>query len=154
MYSWSAGYIVTGLEEFRRLVTERLEGRVLLVTVFGSRAKGRWGLVSDVDVAVLPASEEVDERLLLACEVAELASLAFGVPDDRVDVVFLDEELPIGLLYEAVARGVLTYCADEDLYARLRLRVISEYLDFRLFREKLELEHKFVKALGRGLVNG
>ena len=79
------------------MVAEKLAGRVLLVSVFGSRVKGRAGPLSDVDVAVLPASCILDEKLLLACDLAALASVAFGVPDDRVDIASLDDA-PLWLL--------------------------------------------------------
>jgi len=82
---------VEELARFAQLVAEKLAGRVLLVSVFGSRVKGRAGPLSDVDVAILPASRSLDERLLLACDLAALASEAFGVPDDRVDIAFLDD---------------------------------------------------------------
>lgn len=139
------------VEELKRLVEEKLRGRVLLVTIFGSRARGRATPLSDVDIAVLPASRDVDERLRIACDLAELASKAFKVPDDRVDVLFLDEDLPIELLFEAVARGILVYCSDRDLYADLRLRAISMYLDFKVFKEKLQLTRRFVEAVKRDL---
>ncbi len=141
------------VETFRRLVRERLGSRVLVLTLFGSRAEGRSTAASDVDVAVLPAGGGVEERLALACDVAELASRAFGVPEDRVDIVFLDDEsLPIELLFKAVARGVLIYCRDAELYRDLRLRVTSKYLDFRVFKEKLGLTQAYLRALRRDLV--
>jgi predicted nucleotidyltransferase len=43
---------VEELARFAQLVAEKLAGRVLLVSVFGSRVKGRAGPLSDVDVAV------------------------------------------------------------------------------------------------------
>ncbi len=92
--------------------------------MFGSRVRGGGGPLSDVDVAALPASRDVGERLLPACELAGLASEAFGVPDDRVDIAFLDEDPPLWPLFEALARGAVVYCADPDLCAGLRLRAI------------------------------
>lgn len=76
------------LAKFAKLVSSKLAGRVVLVSVFGSRVKGKAGPLSDVDVAVFPASRNLEEKLLLACDLAALASEAFEVPDDRVDVAF------------------------------------------------------------------
>jgi len=139
-----------GVEAFRELVSSRLAGRVVFVSLFGSVAEGRAGKLSDVDVAVLPKKVDAEGRLLLATEIAELASEAFGVPEDRVDVVFLDsEDLPIGLAYKAVVRGVTVYCAEKAACSELRLRVLSEFLDFQVFREKMDLERRYIEALKR-----
>ena len=135
------------------MVAEKLAGRVLLVSVFGSRVKGRAGPLSDVDVAVLPASRSLDERLLLACDLAALASEAFGVPDDRVDIAFLDNA-PLWLLFEALARGVVVYCADRELLANLRLKAVSEHLDFEVFKRKLNLTERYLEAVKRGVKGG
>jgi len=144
---------VEELARFAQLVAEKLAGRVLLVSVFGSRVKGRAGPLSDVDVAVLPASRSLDERLLLACDLAALASEAFGVPDDRVDIAFLDDA-PLWLLFEALARGVVVYCADRELLASLRLKAVSEYLDFEVFKRKLNLTERYLEAVKRGVKGG
>jgi predicted nucleotidyltransferase len=144
---------VEELARFAQLVAEKLAGRVLLVSVFGSRVKGRAGPLSDVDVAVLPASRSLDERLLLACDLAALASEAFGVPDDRVDIAFLDDA-PLWLLFEALARGVVVYCADRELLASLRLKAVSEYLDFEVFKRKLNLTERYLEAVKRGVKDG
>jgi predicted nucleotidyltransferase len=144
---------VEELARFAQLVAEKLTGRVLLVSVFGSRVKGRAGPLSDVDVAVLPASRSLDERLLLACDLAALASEAFGVPDDRVDIAFLDDA-PLWLLFEALARGVVVYCADRELLASLRLKAVSEYLDFEVFKRKLNLTERYLEAVKRGVKDG
>jgi len=144
---------VEELARFAQLVAEKLAGRVLLVSVFGSRVKGRAGPLSDVDVAVLPASCSLDEKLLLACDLAALASEAFGVPDDRVDMAFLDDA-PLWLLFEALARGVVVYCADRELLASLRLKAVSEYLDFEVFKRKLNLTERYLEAVKRGVKDG
>jgi predicted nucleotidyltransferase len=144
---------VEELARFAQLVAEKLTGRVLLVSVFGSRVKGKAGPLSDVDVAVLPASRSLDEKLLLACDLAALASEAFGVPDDRVDIAFLDDA-PQWLLFEALARGVVVYCADRELLASLRLKAVSEYLDFEVFKRKLNLTERYLEAVKRGVKDG
>ncbi len=61
-----------------------------MLVVFGSRATGKARPSSDLDVAVLPAGQESGldrHRLRIAVAVA-LGGLA---PDERVDVVLLDE---------------------------------------------------------------
>ena len=142
------------LAKLAKLVSSKLAGRVVLVSVFGSRVKGRAGPLSDVDVAVLPASRNLEERLLLACDLAALVSEAFGVSDDRVDVVFLDEDPPPWLLFEALVKGAVVYCADRDLLAGLRLKAMSEYLDFEVFKRKLNLVDRYLEAVKRWVADG
>ena len=130
-------------------VVRRYSDRIELATLFGSLVRGVWTPMSDVDVGVYPRDGGLDERLEVSFEVARSASEAFGVPEDRVDVVFLDEDLPIELLFDAVCRGVLAYCEDEAFYWEFRDRVTSEYLDFRVFRERLRLYETYAEALRR-----
>lgn len=145
---------VDELARFAKLVSDKLSGRVLLVSVFGSRVRGGAGPLSDVDVAVLPASWSSEEKLLLACDLAALASESFGVPEDRVDIAFLDEDPPPWLLFEALVRGRVVYSADRDLQASLRLRAVSEYLDFEVFKRKLNLVERYLEAVKRGVADG
>ena len=137
------------LREFESIVEERLKGRVALIILFGSRVSGRHTPMSDVDVAVYPSNPGIGEKLLLTADVMEAASRAFGVAEDRVDVVFLDEELPLELAFEILSRGKLVYCENRELYSELRARVLSKYLDFKVFAEKLAIHEEYLKAVRR-----
>jgi len=142
------------IEVFKEYVENRLKGRVLIVTVFGSVIEGKASLLSDVDVAVFPCVMSVDDRLNLVVDVMDLASQAFRVSENKVDVLFLDEDLPIELAYNALVKGVLVFCEDVDFYREFRLKVISEYLDFQVFKQKLKLFDKYLAAVKRGISSG
>ena len=137
----------TPLSVFGKLLEERIRGKAFFVVVFGSYVKGKMTKLSDLDIGVYPRSRDLDERLMLSFEIVRSASEAFSVPEDKVDVVFLDGELPIELLFNAVCRGELTYLEDKDFYSDFRDRIISEYLDFQVFKRKLKLCETYAKAL-------
>ena len=138
------------LREFKKLIELNLKDRILFVTVYGSRVRGKATKLSDLDVAIYPKTKNLDEKLLIAYEIPYLASKAFNLPDDKIDLLFLDEEIiPIELLYKAVVEGILVYCSEMDFYKNFRLKILSEYMDFQVFRNKLKLAEKFLKALER-----
>ena len=70
-----------------------------------------------------------------------------------MDIASLDDA-PLWLLFEALARGVVVYCADRELLASLRLKAVSEYLDFEVFKRKLNLTERYLEAVKRGVKGG
>ncbi len=138
--------------EVRKLVEARLKNRVSLITVFGSQIEGKATPLSDVDVAVLPRPGE--DIASLSVDLVSLASEAFKIPEDKIDIIFLDADLPIELLFRAVAKGVLIYCEDREFYVDYRLRIMSEYLDFQVFKRKLKLFESYIKSVKKRLSHG
>lgn len=104
---------------------EPIEGIAALL-VFGSRARGTARPDSDLDVAVLPASEDSGARRrlqsALAVAVADLA------PVGRVDVVLLDEA-PELLRQRVFETGRLLLCRDRIALRDLRVRTMREHGD-------------------------
>lgn len=124
--------MATELAEQIRAAVEPLDGISALV-LFGSRAGGRARANSDLDVAILPASE-VDDRLRLQVRVAgELAHLA---PEERVDVVLLDEASEL-LRHQVLSDGEVLICRDEKAWKQLRVRTMREHGDREHYRRIL-----------------
>jgi len=120
------------LAEQVRSAAEPIDGISALV-LFGSRATGRARANSDLDVAILPTND-VDDRLRLQVRVAgELAHLA---PDERVDVVLLDEA-PELLRHQVLSDGELLICRDEKAWKELRVRTMREHGDREHYRRIL-----------------
>jgi hypothetical protein len=69
-------------------------------------------------------------------------------------LLFFDEDLPPWLLFEALVKGAVVYCADRDLLAGLRLKAMSEYLDFEVFKRKLNLVDRYLEAVKRRVADG
>jgi predicted nucleotidyltransferase len=78
----------TALEEVRRIVTERLTGRDVMVVLFGSRASGSAGVASDIDVDVLPRTPLPTGLLSRIREALEESHVPYRV--DVVDLTSVD----------------------------------------------------------------
>jgi predicted nucleotidyltransferase len=128
---------MTDLDEQIRRAVEPLPGIDVLV-LFGSRAAGRPRADSDLDVAVLPATDDPRGRRRVLGEVA--VALAELAPLGRVDVVLLDEA-PALLRQRIMEGGRLLLCRAPGRWRAWRLRTMREYGDMeparRLFREAL-----------------
>ncbi len=135
------------VEKLRKELS-RLRG-VRFISLFGSIAEGKTTPLSDVDVAVLP--EEGADELLLVADILEIVTRSLGVTEDRVDVLLLNHANSLPLLYNAVVRGILLYCSDPQFCSEYKRRILSQYLDYLVFREKLDLRRKFLEAVGRSL---
>ncbi|MGI8426535.1 MAG: type VII toxin-antitoxin system MntA family adenylyltransferase antitoxin, partial [Actinomycetota bacterium] len=84
------------------------EADVLVAYLFGSRSRGAWGPLSDVDVAVLlrPDSDPWDRRLELLGLVSQI------VGSEKADLVILNEA-SVDLGYRVLRDGVILVSKDE-----------------------------------------
>ena len=120
-----------GLDPSKKNVLEKLSdvferNGILLVYLFGSRARGEVHEESDYDFAVLfGRAVDVLEEVELAVELAD----ALGVPADRVDIVSLDKA-GLDLAFKIIREGELVYARDEDTRRRFETRVLVNALDF------------------------
>jgi predicted nucleotidyltransferase len=112
-----------------------------LGVLFGSLARGRARPDSDVDVAILPGPEGLDDRADLELQ----SELARAVGRD-VDLVRLDRASTI-LMWQVARHGVALLEARAGEFARFRARAAAEYIDFapaflhhgEIFRRRLAL---------------
>ena len=115
--------------------TENIPGISVLV-IFGSRARGTHRPDSDLDVAVLPDTEDSHRRWHLQAGLA--AALADLAPEERIDVVLLDEA-PDVLRQRIMETGRVLICRDSAAWKELRVRTMREYGDRewarRVFRQ-------------------
>jgi predicted nucleotidyltransferase len=128
--------------------TESIPGISVLV-VFGSRARGTHRPDSDLDVAVLPDTEDSRARWRLQSGLA--AALADLAPEGRVDVVLLDEA-PDTLRQRVMETGRILLCRDPEAWKELRVRTMREYGD-REWARRLFQEAQF-RRLARGELSG
>lgn len=127
---------------------ENLPGISVLV-LFGSRARGDDRPDSDLDVAVLPASQDARERRYLRSDIA--VALADLAPEGRVDVVFLDEADDV-LRERVLEQGRVLLNRDPEAWKELRVRTMREYGD-REWVRNLYIEAQ-KKRLERGEPSG
>lgn len=135
--------------DLRRPVRERFEREadVLVAYLYGSRARGTAGPLSDVDVAVLlrQNSDLFQRRLDL------IAALAEVVGSDAADVVVLNEA-PVALAYRVLRDGELLFSRDERARIGHRVRVVDHFLDMAPMRRMYSegLRHRLREGrLGR-----
>jgi hypothetical protein len=109
----------------------RRDGRITLAYLFGSRARGTSGPLSDFDVAVLLTPEASRERAS-----GELVDgLVRLLKSERVDLILLDRA-PIPLRYQIVRDGKLLFSDDEKARERLVTETVMRYLDFQPIRDR------------------
>lgn len=112
--------VASAIEQTVAVVAEAEPG-VIAAWLFGSRGRGEGRPRSDLDVAVLTASEDADVADRIAAELALRTGL-------EVDVCRLEVAGPV-LAYEIVTGGRRVFVRDEDLADQHEERIRREYLD-------------------------
>jgi uncharacterized protein len=119
---------------------------ILFAYVFGSKAKNKTRLGSDLDIAVF--FKEEPELLEIGKIVCELESET----KNNIDLISLNNLYRKNpkLAYSVVAEGILLFCNNKNLLAQYKKNVFLYYLDFKpvidLFTRKLDeriLKKKF-----------
>lgn len=112
---------------------------ITAVYLFGSHAKGRSNLQSDIDIAVLYKKnvkrDLFNDSLKISCDLMERLSC------NKVDVVVLNSANPI-LKNQVYKYGVKVLCKDPVAAVRFKAASILEYLDFSPVRRPSELALK------------
>ena len=93
------------------------------VYLFGSRATGKTHTESDLDLAIIPRSDQARGQKLDI--LTDLARQGF----DNVDLVFLDTD-DIVLRFEAIKHNRLIYQTEDFDRGTLYSNVVRQYLDF------------------------
>lgn len=104
--------------------------RVQAIYGFGSRARGKPGRRSDVDLGVLLVSDEplsLREELLLRAEVVE------ELRRDDIDLVILNQAPPL-LAYEVVAADCRLFSRDDKVSDRFEARTAMRCFDTEWLR--------------------
>ncbi|MHA1247488.1 MAG: type VII toxin-antitoxin system MntA family adenylyltransferase antitoxin [Candidatus Thorarchaeota archaeon] len=102
---------------------------VRFAVLFGSLATGDAGPNSDVDIGVyLDKGRDIDLNVEL--EIGVLLERVLERED--VDLVVLNHANP-ALGFQAVNRGLLIFCVDEDEYEDFCVRAAAAFCDYREF---------------------
>lgn len=121
------------------------------LVLFGSRATGRARPDSDLDIAVLPTEAVDSPKARHRLQIAVIVALAHLAPDDRVDVVLVDEA-PVVLRQRIMEHGRVLRGAESKRWRELRRETMWEYGDNeyyrRLYREKQA--ERLLKGKGSG----
>lgn len=113
--------------------TVKAQSAVMAAYVFGSRARGDSGPMSDYDIAVhvegLDALAQFDLRLQL------IGNLTRVLQTDEVDVVLLNQTDKPALKYYIIRDGQLLFDRD-DYRLRIEPRILNEYFDFQIMLKR------------------
>jgi len=142
------GCVTGSLEDIIKGLAEVLgrNDRVLFAFLFGSYARGMAGPLSDLDVAIFVEGKlNFDELGDLVCSIAS----RLGINEDKIDIVVLDDETPYELRFKVFKDGIPIVVKDEKVFKEYRDKSLSLYWDFKVFKEKLDLDRKYLEALKR-----
>lgn len=104
---------------------------VAVLVVFGSRARGNHRPDSDLDIAVLPDTADFRARRHLQADLT--VALAHLAPEDRVDVILLNEASEV-LRQRIIETGRVLLNRDPEAWKELRVRTMREYGDSEYYR--------------------
>lgn len=118
----------------------KLFSEIKLVYLFGSRAAGKQGPLSDYDFAIYLDSG--DKRKMLDIKLSLYHLLGRALKTDKIDVVIFNLTGQSELKYNIINEGKIIY-EIEPYRLSLEPRVLNEYFDFRagLLRHKLTKIH-------------
>ncbi len=100
---------------------------VKLVYLFGSRATGRAGLLSDYDFGVYIDGLDRKARFDLGLEMAD--QLSRVLKTDKIDLKVINDIRSPDLKYRIIKEGWLLF-AREPYQVLIEPRILSEYFDF------------------------
>lgn len=104
-----------------------------LIILFGSKAKGKAGAISDTDVAVLADRPILfEEKIKLIGEIAS----EFGFLEDTIDLVDVSAAAP--LLQQEIAKTGKLIAGKESDFIRFKVLAWKRYQDTAKFRRARE----------------
>ncbi len=106
---------------------------VQLAVLFGSRARGRGGPRSDVDLGLILAPDSRAERLGIEATAGRAANR-------EVDVVYLEEAPPL-LRFQIARDGVVLVALNSRLWPRFKARAMVDWWDWAPAARKIHAAH-------------
>jgi uncharacterized protein len=123
------------------------DDRLEAVWLFGSRARNEADALSDVDLAVLCRSD-LDASSLWDAQMAwtELAARTLGTDEVLVQAV---NRLPVAWRHGMLRDARLLWSRSPEVAADFAARTLQEYLDFKPYLDRYDLELLAQAASGR-----
>lgn len=112
---------------------------VTLAYLFGSRARGDEGPMSDLDIALY--IDERDSKKLAYLHMTIISEITRRLKTDNIDVVLLNTVKQPELAYAIITEGELFY-EQEPFRVLIEPRILNEYFDFRTLLERYELTNQ------------
>lgn len=106
---------------------------VIAAYIFGSKATGKSGPMSDLDIAVL-LKENVDPSNYFDLRMKLMADLMRTLGINDIDLVILNQA-PLILIHEVLKKGRIIFCRDERTRVSFVFKAIRDYLDTNYIRQ-------------------
>lgn len=123
---------------------------VISVYLFGSRASGTAGPLSDIDIAVL-LKEGLGKGIYSEKEMDCLGKSNDILHTDEVSFVLLNKA-PLTIQYGVISEAKVLFSRDEEVRLSFEERVIDEYMDFRPVLD--EYDREFLRQVREGIAFG
>ena len=121
---------------------------VELAYLFGSAAKNKAGVLSDIDIGIyLSAGMAKAQRNQKRLEL--IAKLTTVLKNDKIDLLIINDTPPV-LNFEIIKPNVLVLARDHDLKLDVEQRIMSRYLD-RKYHEDFLNRTLMKKIMEKGL---
>lgn len=128
----------------------KAQNDVVAVYLFGSRASGTAGPLSDIDIAVL-LRKGLGNGIYSEKEMDYLGKSNEILRTDEVSFVLLNKA-PLTIQYGVISEAKVLFSRDEDARLSFEERVIDEYMDFRPVLE--EYDREFLRQVREGVAFG
>jgi predicted nucleotidyltransferase len=112
---------------------------IVCAHLFGSRATGEHGPLSDIDIAY-----HSDRRMPMMDEARLLYALGIALGTHEVDLVSL-RAMSLRTRVNVLEEGILLYARTREEVADLLARLRQEYFDFRVYER--EYDREFLRNL-------
>ncbi len=138
---------ITGLEK-RLLECLNEQTHVKLAYLFGSRAEGKEGKLSDIDIAVL-LDESLSKKERVDLQLKLISTLTRTLKMEWVDLIVMNDA-PLSLNYEIIKANHPLLVRDKEEKIDFEHKILSRYLDRRYYEKKWTSE--FLKKVAeRGI---
>ncbi len=128
----------------------KTQDNIIALYLFGSRASGTTGPLSDIDIAIL-LKEGLGKEAYSKKELFYLGRANEILHPDEVSFVLLNSA-PLTGQYGVIIDSKVLYSRDEDERLSFEERVIDEYMDFKPFLD--EYDREFLRQIKEGTAFG
>ena len=118
------------------LAVFKLYKKIKLVYLFGSKATGKTGPLSDYDFAVYLDEKNAIERFNIRCEL--MGKISMALKTNAVDLCILNDIESPELKFNVIKEGRVVF-EKEPFRVLLEPKILNEYFDFKIMLQKYNL---------------
>lgn len=124
-------------------VLEKYSPSLVVAYLFGSSIKGKVKPLSDIDIALLFLTEDINQYI----EAKILIDTMEILETEKIDLINLNEA-PLHIQYGVLKNKRIIFCDNDVKRIDFETKTIKEYLDFKHIRDTFN--QKFLEKIGVG----